>query len=107
NTTWLQAEKDGFLTNPFGFVLRFNKVFDYEKVGGKWQKKPGPEANKAVAFGPQSTAMGIISEAMMRLYYDRFDEAGQYMRLLVHDEVFSDVPTGLVDEVDAINREEM
>ena len=104
---WFQAEKDGFSRNPFGYVHKFSKVYDYEKISGKWEKKPGPDANKVVAFKPQSTAAGIIKEAMLRLYYTRFDDAGQYLRLQVHDEVFTEVPEDRVELVDQILKEEM
>lgn len=103
----LQAEHDGFLRNPFGYIHRFFKVFDYEKVGGDWKKEPGPDANKVIAFLPQSTAAGIIKEAMLRLFFNRYEEAGQYLRLLVHDELLSEVPFERVEEVDRVTQEEM
>lgn len=102
-----QAEKDGFLRNPFGYVHRFSRVYDYEKVGGRWSKHPGSDANKVIAFLPQSTAAGVIKEAMLRLYFNRFEEAGQYLRLLIHDELFFEVPRGLVGQVDEVVKEEM
>lgn len=104
---WAATEKDGFVRNPYGYVHRFYRVYSYEKIGGAWQKKPGVDANKVVAFLPQSTAAGIIKEAILRLYFDRFDEAGQFMRLQIHDEVFCEVPISLVDHVDAVMQEEM
>lgn len=102
-----QAEKDGFVRNAFGYVHRFSRVFSYEKFGGRWEKRPGPDANKCIAFKPQSNAAGIIKEALLRLYTDRFEEAGQYLRLQVHDELFAEVPENLIDQVDAVMREEM
>jgi len=107
HTLWLQAEKDGFLRNPFGYVHRFNKVYDYEKIGGRWTKKPGPDANKVVAFLPQSTAAGIIKEAMLRLYFNRFDEAGQFLRLQVHDELLLECPMASLSEVEKVVKVEM
>lgn len=106
-TLLAQADRDGYLRNPFGYLHRFNKVYEYEKVGGKWEKRPGAEANRVIAFLPQSTAAGIIKEAMLRLFLHRFEEAGQYLRLLVHDELFSEVPTEEVDRVDGVMQEEM
>ncbi len=44
---------------------------------------------------------------LQRLWYNRFEEAGQYLRLQIHDEVFSEVPESLIDSVDAIKKEEM
>lgn len=104
---WLQVEKDGFLRNPFGYVHRFLKAFKYTKIGGKWEKSPGEDANKIVAFLPQSTAAGIIKEAILRLYFERWEEAGTYLRLQVHDEIFCEVPEGLVEKVDLVLKEEM
>ena len=103
----LQVEKEGFLRNPFGYVHRFNRPFDYEKIGNQWQKSQGIDANKIYAFLPQSTAAGVIKEAMLRLYQDRFEEAGQYLRLLIHDELFWEVPIDLFEEVDRIVAQEM
>jgi uracil-DNA glycosylase family 4 len=106
-TLLAQAEKDGFLRNPFGYVHRFYKVYSYTKEYGKWIRKPGEDANRVIAFLPQSTAAGIIKEALLRLYFNRFDDAGQYLRLQVHDEIFSEVPEALVDSVDGIKKQEM
>ena len=102
-----QADRDGYLRNPFGYVLRFNHVYEHEKIGGVWQKRPGAQANEAIAFLPQSTAAGIIKEAMLRLYYERFEEAGHCLRLLVHDELFMECEAGLRDSVDGVMKEEM
>lgn len=102
-----EAEKDGYLRNPMGYVHRFSKVYDYKKEFGEWVKKPGPDANAVIAFKPQSTAAAIIKESMLRLYNDRFEEAGKYLRLQVHDELFSDVPLDKLGEVDRVTKEEM
>lgn len=106
-TLMAQAEKDGFLRNPFGYIHRFYKVYSYEKIAGKWNKRPGDDANRVIAFLPQSTAAGIIKEALLRLYFNRYDEAGQFLRLQVHDEIFSEVPDELVTVVDGIKKQEM
>lgn len=105
--TQLQADKDGFLRNPFGYVHRFNRVFSYKKEFGKWVRSQGEDANRALAFLPQSTAAGIIKEAMLRLWYKRFEEAGQYLRLQVHDSLVAEVPLDKVEEVCYVMREEM
>lgn len=103
----LQAEKDGFLRNPFGYVHRFYRVFSYRKEFGKWIRTQGDDQNKVLAFLPQSTAAGIIKEAMLRLFYDHFDQAGQWLRLQVHDSLVCDVPTAVANEVGNVLREEM
>lgn len=103
----MQAEKDGFLRNPFGYVHRFYRVFSYKKECGKWVRGQGDDANKVLAFLPQSTAAGIIKEAMLRLFQDRFEEAGQYLRLQVHDSLVAEPPKNLHEAVMSVMREEM
>lgn len=104
----LRAERDGFTRNAFGYIHRWSQVFDYEPDGmGGWHKEPGPQANQVIAFKPQSNAAGIIKEAMLRLHQDRFEEAGQYLRLLVHDELFCEVPENEQERIDQVLREEM
>lgn len=99
----LQAEKDGYLRNAFGYLHRFSHVFDYEKVNGKWIKTPSHDvANKVIAFGPQSNAAGIIKLAMLQLYENHFELVGQYLRLLIHDELLFDAPESQLDIVDQI-----
>lgn len=102
-----QAERDGFLKNPFGYIHRFHRVFDYVRRGNGWEPKPGDDANRVLAFLPQSTAAGIIAEAIIRLYFTRFEDAGQYLRLQVHDEILSEVPEDRLDVALAVKREEM
>jgi DNA polymerase I-like protein with 3'-5' exonuclease and polymerase domains len=104
----LQVEKDGFLRNPFGYQHRFFRPFDYKRdQNNDWQKEQGADANKIWAFLPQSSAAGIIKDAMLRLFQNRFEECGQYLRLLIHDELFLEVPEGIVDNVDVVLTEEM
>jgi DNA polymerase I-like protein with 3'-5' exonuclease and polymerase domains len=102
-----EAEKDGYLRNPYGYVHRFSKVYDYTREYGEWVKKSGPDSNKVIAFKPQSTAAGIIKEAILELFFNRFEEAGQYLRLQVHDELLSEIPRGEWERVDGIMREVM
>ena len=102
-----QANRDGFLRNPFGYVHRFHSVYTWEKIGNEWQKEPGPSANQVIAFLPQSTAAGIIKEAMLRLWDHHYDAVAQYLRLLVHDELFFEVPLDHLEVVDRICRLEM
>lgn len=102
-----QAEKDGFIRNPFSYTHRFNRVFSYRKESGRWKKEPGEDANRVIAFLPQSTAAAIIKEALLKFYSNHFDEVGQYLRLQIHDEIFCEVPEGLVEKIDGIMKEVM
>ena len=103
----LQADRDGYLRNAFGYIHRFNKVFSWKKEFGRWVRTPGDDANRVVAFRPQSNAAGIIKEAILRLFFEKFEEAGQWLRLQVHDEIFTEVPEAEVEKVDQVLKEEM
>lgn len=102
-----EAEKDGYLRNPFDYIHRFSRVYDYKKEHGEWERRAGADANKVIAFKPQSTAVGIITEALLRLYYERFEEAGKYLRLQVHDELMFEIPQEDWFKVNLIVKEEM
>lgn len=103
-----EAEKDGYLRNPFDYIHRFSHVYAYKKECGIWVKTPNHDvANKVVAFKPQSTAAAIIKESILRMFYERFEEAGKFLRLQVHDENLFDIPRGSWENVNLIVKEEM
>lgn len=104
NTVY-RAKEEGYLRNPFGYVHRFHSVIDWKLVDGKWEDSWGDDAKRALAFLPQSTAAGIIKEAMLRLWYDT--DLGRYLRLQVHDSLVLSVPKGLVEEITERVRQEM
>lgn len=104
----LRVEADGFLRNPFGYQHRFSRPFEYKRdPNGDWQREQGPDSNAVWAFLPQSTAAGIIKEAMLRLFQSRFVECGQFLRLLIHDELMLEAPEELAEQIDAVLLEEM
>jgi DNA polymerase I-like protein with 3'-5' exonuclease and polymerase domains len=61
----LLAHRQGFLENPFGYRRAFFNVFQRDKAG-QWRK--GEEANKALAFLPQSTAAGMLRESLLHVW---------------------------------------
>ena len=107
------ADDNGMLRNAFGYVHAFHSVLEYKKhkVGSTeevvWNTKHGPEWSKTLAFGPQSNAAGIMKEAMLRLFEDCYEEAGKWLRLTIHDELFCECPEGLTDQVEAAMIREM
>ena len=105
----LQAHDQGFLKNDFNYIHRFNHVFRFEKdkFTDEWERKPGDDAEAVLAFKPQSNAAGIMKEAMLRLYFERFNEAGQFMRLTTHDELMWECPPEILEDVDRVFVEEM
>ena len=104
-----EADDQGYLKNAFGYVHRFNHVYSWkvDRYSGQWVQGPGDDAEAVLAFRPQSTAAGIIKEAMLRLYFERFQEAGQWMRLTTHDEILWHCPQELQPSVDKVFVEEM
>ena len=95
-----QADKEGYLRNAFGYIHRFNRVFDKRLIGGKWQSSNGPDSSKVLAFLPQSNAAGIIKEAMLKAFFDHYEEVGQWLRLTIHDEIICECPISMVDAVE-------
>lgn len=107
NDTRLQAHNDGYLRNAFGYIHRFSRVYAWKLQDGLWQKEPGDDAQAVLAFRPQSNAAGIIKEAILRLYFNRFEEGGRHLRLQVHDEIFCMCPEQEASVVDKLLTEEM
>lgn len=103
----LQADDQGYLRNAFGYVHRFNHVFSWKLKNGIWDKVPGDDAEAVLAFKPQSNAAGIMKSALLRLYYDHFEAAGQYLRLTVHDEILCECPEEYQPTLDRILKEVM
>lgn len=102
-----EAHEKGFLTNAFGYIHRFSHVYKNTFENGQWVRRLGDDAEATLAFRPQSNAAGIIKESIIRLYFDRFEEAGKHLRLQIHDENFTEPPTEELDRVDRILQEEM
>lgn len=107
NNIRLQAHSDGYLRNAFGYIHRFNHVFANKLRNGHWERILGEDAEAVLAFKPQSTAAGIMKEVLLRLYQERFDEVGQYLRMTIHDEIFLELLLELVERIDLIMKEEM
>ena len=88
----LQADDAGHLRNAFGYVHRFSHVFAWKQRNGIWDKVPGDDAEAVLAFKPQSTAAGIMKQALLTCYFQYFETVGQYLRLTVHDEILCECP---------------
>lgn len=106
--------------HPFGYRHWFFNVLKYDRVKGVAPKHAqvariagtnyivnlGEDAKRCVAFFPQSTAAGVIKEAMLRLftpgmpnyigdcYYGRSP-----LRAQVHDSLLLEVPVAMVEYV--------
>jgi DNA polymerase I-like protein with 3'-5' exonuclease and polymerase domains len=107
----LQAHNQHYLggprQHPFGYKHWFWDVVNYTRVGGKWHESWGADAKRCIAFLPQSSAMGVIQEAMLRLFDlsegGRFigdaDEGETPLRAQIHDSLLLEVPDAQVDRV--------
>lgn len=92
-----------YARNPFGYVHRFYDVLHWEKVDGQWYSTFGEDAKRLVSFLPQSTAAGIIKQAAKTLYYD-YPWVGASIRLLIHDSILGECPTGDVERALEVSR---
>lgn len=54
--------------HPFGYKFWFWDVIRWERRGSRWIAGLGEDAKRVVATMPQSSAMGIIQESMLRLF---------------------------------------
>lgn len=92
----LRAHNEGFLENPFGYRRYFSHVYIKDRQGA-W--KLGDEANKCLAFLPQSTAAGMLRDVVSRL--PELDGYGDYWHPLVpiHDALLLEVLQGEVPRV--------
>lgn len=87
-----QADRQGWLRNAFGYIHDFRGVIEREWSHGYWNSKAGPDAFAVLAFRPQSNGGAILKEATLRLWENHYEEAGQFLRLLIHDEIWGEVP---------------
>jgi len=102
------AEREEYLTTPIGFRLHYYDLFAYRWVPSskRWTKSLNAVAKEAIASVPQHTGAMYLTTAMVTLGDERPDLA-EYMRLLIHDELFSEVPDAEVEMFDATLREIM
>lgn len=97
-----RAAKQNFVgggDHPFHYKHWFWEVYTYRNK--KWSL--GPDARRAVAFYPQSTAAGIIKEAALRLtkpgpfYIGDLWKGKTPIRALVHDSILFELPKEKLD----------
>jgi len=86
-----------YVQNPFGYVHRFYHVLEWTKIGDEWVSSPGDDANRLIAFLPQSTAAGII-KAAGRTIWEEYPELADTLRLFIHDEILGESPEALAEE---------
>jgi uracil-DNA glycosylase family 4 len=99
-----QAEEEGFLRNPFGYLHRFWRVLEWTKNReGEWQSEWGEDARRALAFGPQSTASGILKEAILRIKIES-EAVLRGLRVAIHDSLLSLFP---LPDAERLGREMM
>lgn len=100
-----QAHKAGYLENPFGYRRAFWHVFEKNKDGSL--NPHGGEANKVLAFLPQSTAAGMLRESLIRVA-DLQRELGCFWMLVpIHDAILLEVREDQVVGVQARVKEVM
>lgn len=107
----LRAHKQGFLggnDHPFKYKHYFWDVFTWNSKTKSYSF--GSDANKVVAYYPQSTAAGVIYEASLRLMEDANFAALFFgktpIRALIHDSILCELPKNrAIDAYKALERE--
>lgn len=87
-----RAHYDGFLENPFGYRRYFTDVFRKNRYSGKWTL--GEEANKCLAFLPQSTAAAMLRIVISKLPTVSGYGVQWYPLVPIHDAVLFEVQDG-------------
>lgn len=97
-----ECERVGYLTAPSGFRCHGQGLIArrYSKVQGKWLESMTRVAKELIAAVPQHCGMLYTATATLALERERPDLA-QWLRLLIHDEVFCEVPVAVADELAA------
>ncbi|MFA5352622.1 MAG: DNA polymerase [Thermodesulfovibrionales bacterium] len=80
------AYQQHFLENVFGYRHYFWDALHYVGNTLEW----GTDAKKVLAFLPQSTGAGVLSEALLRLH--TFPEVFRMARWIIHDSLLAEIP---------------
>lgn len=81
-----EAYQNHYLQNPYGYRHYFWDVLHYKGQQLEW----GNDAKKAVAFLPQSTGAGMLSETL--LYLATIPEIFKLLRWVIHDSILAEIP---------------
>jgi DNA polymerase I-like protein with 3'-5' exonuclease and polymerase domains len=96
-STRRRAHKERKLTNPYGYVRQFFDV--YRKDGSL-----GSEANKALAFLPQSTGSGILTEDLIEIDKLTAGDPDFYLLVPVHDAALAEAKIEATEHYSALMR---
>lgn len=102
-----QVDKTAVVRNSFGHTHRFYQVLSWTKRGGEWEWSYGDDAKRLIAFGPQSDAAFIGRRALKGLYYEYPDTLARWLRLFVHDEIFTETPKDKLEYADQVLKQVM
>lgn len=81
-------EPPHYLENVFGYRRYFWDIFKWEGRKQKW----GTQAKEALSHLPQSTAAGVMSEAL--LYFRLVESVYRAIKWSIHDSLLLEVPEG-------------
>lgn len=98
--TLREAKKEKRLTTVWGNSHWFHRPLKWvkDRQTGQWEEVWGEDAERALAFRPQSTAAGILKEAILTLWEER-PEVADYLRLPNHDALLTEHPTWMREYV--------
>jgi hypothetical protein len=81
-----EAYQNHYLETPHGYRHYFWDVLHYEGKQLVW----GTDAKRAVAFRPQATGAGVLSEALIRI--TQYPELFAMLRWIIHDSILAEIP---------------
>jgi DNA polymerase I-like protein with 3'-5' exonuclease and polymerase domains len=85
-TLYTAYQPPHYLENPFKYRHYFWDVLHYRGQQLEW----GTDAKKAVAFVPQSTGAGVLSEALLKLAKN--NKVFRMLRWVIHDSIVAEIP---------------
>lgn len=98
-----ECDAKGYLTAPSGFRLHGDAVINrsWSPAKKQWVERMTRTAKELIAAVPQHLGMLYTATATLTLERERPDLA-QWLRLLIHDEIFGEVPVERADEFTAV-----
>jgi uracil-DNA glycosylase family 4 len=115
---WQDAQRDlahvqRYLKTRYGFVRWFWNVYAHKwsKYTNSWEKRPGDDSEKVVAYAPANDAFGHVRDCLIYLHYTLHPETGMSyadtygLYNNVHDSLELECPAPRVEEaIDLIAR---
>jgi hypothetical protein len=105
---WGYQTRHCLVTHPFGFSNRYYDTIKWKKSPMGWEWEMGEDANKLVAFMPQSMARFILTRAAQRIFdTPSYADVADTFRLFIHDEILGECRHDQVERCLEVSQIEM